>query len=194
MGPPRSQRNAGAAAGEKDSASSTTTKSKSSSRSKASSNGSNSASTANDQYDAAGNLAAGGGSASTANSAGGASSASSSSASSAAKDLVSIDTLPVETLRKYRRIHNLSATVPSALSSDGYLLNSAVGRKTLAARNSTRVSKHELAGVIKKHFAAQNPRESEVIVDFIYSVNRQGEFFFFSPFPSSFWFHFANGF
>lgn len=91
------------------------------------------------------------------------------------KDLVNIDSLPVQTLRKYRQVHKLGAAIPSAVSYNGYLLNSAVGHKTLSAKNTNRVTKHELASVVKKHFAQQNPRESEVIVDFIYSVNRQGE-------------------
>lgn len=99
-----------------------------------------------------------------------------SNSSANTKDLVDLESLPVETLRKYRQVHKLSASIPSALSHDGYLLNSAVGRKSYTAKHTSRVTKHELATVVKKHFAQQNVRESEVIVDFIYSVNRQGEY------------------
>lgn len=96
-------------------------------------------------------------------------------------DLVGIDDLPVSVLRKYRQVHNLASVVPSALSHNGYLLknNKPLGVKTFTGKHTTRVSKQELAAVVKKHFNQQTVRESEVVVDFIYSVNKQGMVFFF---------------
>lgn len=164
MANPRSQRNTGNTGTDKESKPKS-----SSSRSKASAAAAASATAQTETYD----YPAGGPST---NGATASASAAGNTLATSTKDLVNIESLPVQTLRKYRQVHKLGSTVPSALSFDGYMLNSAVGRKTFAARHTNRVTKHELASVVKKHFAQQNPRESEVIVDFIYSVNRQGEY------------------
>jgi histone deacetylase complex subunit SAP30 len=93
------------------------------------------------------------------------------------EDFVRIDDLPVETLRKYREVHKLENQVSSALSHNGYLLrnnSTSIAKRTFTAKHTNRVSKHELAAVVKRNFNQQTVRESEVIVDFIYSVNKQG--------------------
>lgn len=93
-------------------------------------------------------------------------------------DLVRIEDLPIETLRKYREVYKLGNQISSALSHNGYLLrnnSTSLAKRTFTAKHSTRVSKHELAAVVKKNFNQQTVRESEVIVDFIYSVNKQGK-------------------
>lgn len=90
-------------------------------------------------------------------------------------DPLNFETMPLETLRKYKQYHKLSC--PSAASWSGYLLNSTVGRKTHSFKSSGRVSKQELASSVKKHFMSQNVRESDTIVEFIYSVKHQDEAF-----------------
>jgi histone deacetylase complex subunit SAP30 len=57
---------------------------------------------------------------------------------------------------------------------NGYLLGGSIGKKTYTYKNSNRVSKPELAAAVKKHFMGSNVKESETIVDFIYSVRKQG--------------------
>lgn len=83
------------------------------------------------------------------------------------------ETLPLSALRKYRSIYKLST--PSAQSMNGYLLGGSIGKKTYSYKHSSRVSKSELAAAVKRHFMNTNTKESETIVDFIYSVRKQGE-------------------
>ncbi|KAK9470306.1 uncharacterized protein V1510DRAFT_423390 [Dipodascopsis tothii] len=86
-------------------------------------------------------------------------------------DPLNFDTFPVTALRKYRTSHNL--TTPSALSNDGMLLNGSIGKKTWSYKHRTRVPKEELASAVKKHFQAQNVRETDMIAGFLYSVKNQ---------------------
>ena len=94
------------------------------------------------------------------------------------EDFARIEDLPVEILRKYRTVHKLENQISSAMSHNGYLLrnnSTSLAKRTFTAKHSNRVSKHELAAVVKRNFNQQTVRESEVIVDFIYSVNKQGK-------------------
>ncbi|KAH3678300.1 hypothetical protein WICPIJ_008850 [Wickerhamomyces pijperi] len=86
------------------------------------------------------------------------------------------DSLPVHTLRKYRDHYGLSGT-ESCLTGSGYILQSKAGEKTYTAKNSSRVSKLELAANVKKHFLSTNVKESEVITNFLYRVNNQDKQF-----------------
>ncbi|ODQ65586.1 hypothetical protein NADFUDRAFT_50872 [Nadsonia fulvescens var. elongata DSM 6958] len=90
-------------------------------------------------------------------------------------DPMDFESLPLDSLRKYKTLYKLST--PSALSHDGFLLNSAVGKKTYSYKHQNRVTKAELAAATKKHFMAQPVRESEIIVDFIYAVKNQDRAF-----------------
>uniref|UniRef100_A0A060THF2 ARAD1D38170p n=1 Tax=Blastobotrys adeninivorans TaxID=409370 RepID=A0A060THF2_BLAAD len=90
-------------------------------------------------------------------------------------DPLDFDTLPLSALRKYRTAHRLQ--VPSALSWPGYMVHGGIGKKTSSYKASTRVPKEELAAAVKKHFLNHNVRESDAIVDFIYSIKKQDEEF-----------------
>lgn len=90
-------------------------------------------------------------------------------------DPLDFESLPDETLRKYRDHYNLP--VKSSLSTDGYLLASELGKKSYSFRNKDRITKPELASVTKKHFLAQTVKESEIITNFIYKVNNQDKAF-----------------
>ncbi|CAN6621674.1 hypothetical protein TRVA0_008S02608 [Trichomonascus vanleenenianus] len=90
-------------------------------------------------------------------------------------DPLDFESLPIEALRKYRLQNKLST--PSAESHPGWMLHCPLGKRTASQRTTNRVSKKELAAAVKKHFVAQSVRESDTIVDFIYSVKRQDDAF-----------------
>ncbi|KAG5359721.1 Transcriptional regulatory protein [Yarrowia sp. C11] len=92
-----------------------------------------------------------------------------------AGEAMNFDTLPLESLRKYKSLHKLQA--PSALTLNGYLLSGPMGKKTWSYKHRTRVNKPELAAAAKKHFMAQPVRESEIIVDFVYAVKNHDKAF-----------------
>lgn len=89
-----------------------------------------------------------------------------------------IDDLPVDALRRYKIAYKIPQL--GAQSFQGYLLNSAVGRKTWSYRigkSNNRVPKNTLAQAVKRNFGNHSVRESEVMVDFIYSVKTQDNAF-----------------
>ncbi len=83
------------------------------------------------------------------------------------------DSLPLPVLRKYNYLHGLNT--PSALSHNGSLLDSEIGRRTYSYKHKNRISKKELAGAVKNHVLSQPVRESEIIVDFLYAVHNQSK-------------------
>jgi hypothetical protein len=56
----------------------------------------------------------------------------------------------------------------------GYMLDGSVGKRTVSYKTCKRVPKSEVVMQVKRHFLTQTIRETDVIVDFIYSVKRQG--------------------
>ncbi|VVT56845.1 uncharacterized protein SAPINGB_P005332 [Magnusiomyces paraingens] len=85
-----------------------------------------------------------------------------------------IEDLPVDALRRYKAAYKIPQL--GAQSFNGYLLNSAVGRKTWSYRigkSNNRVPKATLAQAVRRNFGNHSVRESDVIVDFIYSVKTQ---------------------
>lgn len=92
-----------------------------------------------------------------------------------AGEAMNFDTLPLDSLRKYKSLHKLPT--PSALTPNGYLLSGVMGKKTWSFKHRTRVNKPELAAAAKKHFMAQPVRESEIIVDFVYAVKNHDKAF-----------------
>lgn len=87
-----------------------------------------------------------------------------------------IEELPTKVLRQYKLDYRIP--VYSAQSFNGYLLNSSVGRKTHTFKKvKNRVKKQDLVKAVKRNFATQNVRESEVVVNFIYAVKTQNQAF-----------------
>lgn len=90
-------------------------------------------------------------------------------------------TLDTSVLHSYRHAYRLNT--PSAFSRSMnriVLANPGIGRysPTMARQQDRRrVGKEQLALAVRKNFNALAIHESEVIVDFIYSVKHQGEFF-----------------
>lgn len=93
----------------------------------------------------------------------------------AVQDPMDFESLPDESLRKYRDQYNLP--VKSSLSQEGFLLTSEIGKKSLSYKSRDRVTKAELAENVKKHFLSQPVRESEIITNFLYKVNNQDKAF-----------------
>lgn len=87
-----------------------------------------------------------------------------------------IEELPTRVLRQYKLDYRIP--IYSAQSFNGYLLNSSIGRKTHTFKKvKNRVKKQELVKAVKRNFANQNVRESEVVVNFIYAVKTQNQAF-----------------
>lgn len=80
----------------------------------------------------------------------------------------------MDSLRKYKDLHKVP--VKSPYSDAGFYLDSKVGKKTYSYKHHNRTTKWEIAAACKRHFVSHHTRESDVIVDFIYSVKNQGEY------------------
>lgn len=57
------------------------------------------------------------------------------------------------------------------------MLEGSVGKKTLSSKHNMRLAKSEVASEVKRHFLNQPVRDTDVIVDFIYSAKRQDKAF-----------------
>ncbi|KAK9460160.1 uncharacterized protein V1516DRAFT_679088 [Lipomyces oligophaga] len=90
-------------------------------------------------------------------------------------DPVDFSTFPADSLRKYRDTYRLSELSP--ISQDGMLLNSVVGHRTFSFKHRNRITKDDLAASVKRHFATQSVRETDIIASFIYSVRHQDDTF-----------------
>ncbi|KAK9447760.1 uncharacterized protein V1518DRAFT_420346 [Limtongia smithiae] len=90
-------------------------------------------------------------------------------------DPINFEKFPDSALRKYRTHYGLPEK--SNISGPGMLLNGSAGKRTFSYKHRTRITKDELAGAVKRHFAAQPTRETDMIVAFLYSARNQDKEF-----------------
>lgn len=85
------------------------------------------------------------------------------------------DTLPDRSLRRYKELYHLP--VKDSMTMNGFLLGSELGRRTFSYKNKDRVTKPELAGLVKRHVFSQPVKEAEIITNFLYKVNNEDKAF-----------------
>ncbi|CDK27101.1 unnamed protein product [Kuraishia capsulata CBS 1993] len=105
-------------------------------------------------------------------------------------DPLDFESLPNESLRKYRELFLLpnpeeypnvprEDIIPTSFSRHGELLRSKLAQSTLSAKRGNRISKNDLANVVKSHYLNTPVKESDIITNFIYKVINQGEYYTF---------------